>query len=267
MTKRVAIIIESSNVRGLADLPGARLDATNWRSFLMSNLGGAWSTDEINVLSKPSKGLVQALLNEYMSRYVFLAFSGHGFEEYRYSLKRYITKVCLNDTEQSVAIDEITPARLSTAVFDCCRGLDEDQGQIKLANESFSAAHPISLSATNGSMGPLSCNSARRNQTQETIGSLFLRKIDDLYIKDTVYMYSCGRDQEAGEDPSAGGYYTTLLIQGAKIWAEAQRNNSQYAVFNTKQAHAFACEALASMGLSQQPEYTPTWQSYPFAIG
>ncbi len=46
MIKRVAIIIESSNVQGLADLPGARIDAANWRAFLMSDLGGAWNDHE-----------------------------------------------------------------------------------------------------------------------------------------------------------------------------------------------------------------------------
>ena len=55
MAKRFAIIIESSDVKGLRDLPGARQDAENWRSFLMSDLGGAWIDKvEICVVNKSS---------------------------------------------------------------------------------------------------------------------------------------------------------------------------------------------------------------------
>ena len=51
--KRKAILIESSNVVGLADLPGARVDVENWGRFLQSDLGGAWDSSEIRVLNKP----------------------------------------------------------------------------------------------------------------------------------------------------------------------------------------------------------------------
>lgn len=268
MLKRFAIIIESSNVRGQADLPGARQDAMNWRSFLMSDLGGAWRSDEIVVLNKPLSATIKGLLNTCKDRYVFLAFSGHGYEDYNPYSRTYATKICLNDSEQDVAIDGISPGRWGTAVFDCCRGVENGQGHIKIANESFSATRRSTFGATMDSAEYLIANSANFcTQIQEKIGKVFLQEIESMTTHAAVRMYSCGRDESAGEDPNAGGYYTTLLIQGAKTWGEAQRTSKVYSVYNTKQAHDFAVEAMQEVNSEQHPEYDPSWQAYPFAIG
>lgn len=265
MIKRMAIIIESSNVRGLADLPGARIDAANWRSFLMSDLGGAWKDHEIFMKSKPSAGFVHELLNIYKDSYVFLAFSGHGFMEYNYSSRIYETKICLNDNEQSVLVDTISPERLGTAVFDCCRGIENAQGSIKIANESFAAGRSTSFGIAMDSANQIVLNA--RRSVQENISSLFLNHIEFMRTHASVRMYSCSRSESAGEDVNAGGYYTTLLIQGARNWYDEQRSKPNYAVYNTKQAHDFACEAMKEVNPLQHPEYSPFWQWYPFAIG
>lgn len=265
MIKRVAIIIESSNVHGLADLPGARIDAANWRSFLMSDLGGAWKDHEIFMKSKPSAGFVQALMNIYKGSYVFLTFSGHGFMEYNGSSRTYETKICLNDNEQAVLVDTISPGRLGTAIFDCCRGIENALGSIKIANESFAAGRSTSFRTTMDSANQIALN-ARRSM-QEKISALFLNQIEGMSTHASVRMYSCSRRESAGEDVNAGGYYTTLLIQGARNWYDKQRSKPSYAVYNTKQAHDFACEAMKDVNPLQHPEYSPIWQWYPFAIG
>ena len=46
---RKAILIEASDVRGLKDLPGARVDIKNWKGYLKSLLGGTWTDTEIKV--------------------------------------------------------------------------------------------------------------------------------------------------------------------------------------------------------------------------
>lgn len=268
MINRYAIIIESSDVKGQEDLPGARQDAANWRSFLTSDLGGAWDDKEIMSLNKPSSSLVKKLLTIMEDRYVFLAFSGHGYEEYNPATRKHETKICLNESEQGVVIDTISSARLGTAVFDCCRGVENAQGHVKIANESFSAARQASFGIAMDSVGRLVANSATYgNRVRETIGKFYLQEIERLPTHASVRMYSCSRNESAGEDPSAGGYYTTLLIQGAKVWGEEQRGNQYFAEFSTKQAHDFASEAMKVVNPSQHPEYTPVWQSYPFAIG
>ncbi len=271
MIKRVAIIIESHNVAGQGLLPGAKLDADNWYAFLKSDLGGAWEENEIRRLPKPSSGLVRAFLDIHKDKYIFLTFSGHGFEERKPYSNEYVTKICLNDSEQGVAIDSICPQRNCTAIFDCCRGVENAQGHIKIANESFAAGRGDSFSATMDSGEYIAINSARNQSlVRETIRSLFSQKIEDQTTHATVRMYSCSRNESAGEweeDPNAGGYYTTLLMQGAKSWRDGQRLRSGYAMYTTKQAHDFACEALREINPQQHPDYTPSWQLYPFAIG
>lgn len=266
MIKRLAIIIESSNVKGQQYLPGARIDAGNWRSFLMSDLGGAWrENDAIVPLSKPKSTDVQNLLNTCKDCYVFLVFSGHGFMEYNYSSRRYETKICLNDNEQAVLLDAISPRRFGTAIFDCCRGIENAQGSIKIANESFAAGRNTSFWIAMDSANQIVLNA--RRSIQETISSVFSSYIEAMSTHVSVRMYSCSRGESAGEDVNAGGYYTTLLIQGARNWYDEQRLKPNYAVYNTKQAHDFACEAMKEVNPLQHPEYSPLWQWYPFAIG
>ena len=76
--KRRAILIESSNVTGHDDLPGARVDVTNWRNFLKSDLGGAWEDSEIVTLRKPASQEVDLQLNAGADGYCLVAYSGHG---------------------------------------------------------------------------------------------------------------------------------------------------------------------------------------------
>ena len=124
---RCAIIIESSHVANQDDLPGARLDAQNWKDFLESELGGAWENNEIHLLPHPDLEEVQAYIRTYRNDYVFLAFSGHGCE-----VGGHIY-CCLNDTEQHVDSESMTPL-IGTAVFDCCRGKpDSDDGRMVVA--------------------------------------------------------------------------------------------------------------------------------------
>ena len=268
MTKRFAIIIESSNVYGQDDLPGARLDAVHLRSFLKSNLGGAWRNDEILQLSKPSSIDVKTQLILHDDCYIFLAFTGHGFAERNPFSTELITKVCLNDKEQAVDINEISPKQFGTAIFDCCRGIDNEEMYVEFANKGFSATRSTPLRRTSDSVWQWATNSAQqRSPVQEAIRDVFSQQIEKLRSFATVRMYACSLDESASEDPSAGGYYTTLLIQGAKIWKKKQKTNPHYAVYTTKQAHDFACEAMEEVNPSQHPEYSPPWQWYPFAIG
>lgn len=265
MIKRLAIIIESSDVRGLADLPGARKDANNWHSFLVSELGGAWDDSEIKKLSKPRTSYIQSLLDIYKDRYVFLCFSGHGFMDYNQYARTYETKICLNDYEQAVVVDTITPKQLGTAIFDSCRGIENVYGSIKIANESFAAGRSTSFGMGMDSANQIALNA--RRAARETIGNFFLNHIEKMNMCASVRMYSCSMGGSAGEDANAGGYYTTMLMQGARDWAERQKANGYYAVYNTKQAHDFAAEAMKEVNPQQRPEYTPVWQSYPFAVG
>lgn len=262
MTNRFAIIIESSNVRGQTDLPGARLDADNWIAFLESDLGGAWGKEELCRLSKPTSGTLRALVSQHFADYVFLAFSGHGSEDYNSILGKYVTNICLNDNEQAVAIDMIAPSHLGTAVFDCCRGIEDGRRHTSLTNENLSNRSTVSLN-TKTALDEM----IKKIQRRKVIRNIFLKDIEQRAGRDVIRMYSCSRNEAADEDPGAGGYYTTLLLQGATDWSKAQNNNRYYNIYTTKQAHDFACISMARINPLQHPEYIPSWQSYPFAVG
>lgn len=269
MAKRFAIIIESGNVKGLRDLPGARQDAINWRSFLMSDLGGAWRDEEVHVFHKPSSTYVKEMLKQRSDSYVFLTFSGHGFEEYDYSLKKHVPKICLNDDEQSVHIKSICPASFGTAIFDSCRGIENVRARISCANESVALNKAISFSPKKATDSEL-CTLNAANANRQTIKQLFLRRLDSKQMHAVVYMYSCSQNESAEDfegDANAGGYYTTFLMRSAKAWQEERRDTHYYDVYSTKQAHDSACEIMRESNPQQHPEYTPVWQSYPFAIG
>ena len=77
--------------------------------------------------------------------------------------------------------------------------------------------------------------------------------------KGVVRMYSCSRGQGADEDPASGGYYTSLLLEGAETWVKA----INYAtIYNTFEAHLYAKTRLPSQ---QVPEYSPSNLTFPFA--
>ena len=271
MTKRFAIIIESGNVTGQEDLPGARKDASNWEAFLKSNAGGAWRPDEIVVLHKPKSVDVSILNIIHKTEYVFLVFSGHGEEVFDRTTRQYSTRVCLNEKELSVDVKNLAPSRFGTAIFDCCRGVDNGLGSVLMMNE-FARGGRGTLS-----FGMFSAKEAvdhgtiesRKlfNATEEDCRQIFMTELAAKQSNPTVRMYSCSKNEGAGEDPSAGGFYTTLLINGAEKWFEAQKMSRIYGVYSTKDAHDYAVEAMRARNPQQHPEYTPCEQSYPFAVG
>jgi len=73
-------------------------------------------------------------------------------------------------------------------------------------------------------------------------------------------MLACAKGQTAGENPSAGGYYTSLLMQSAELW---DKRSTHAGTHSTKDAHDYAVTKLPSQ---QTPEYSPTSLAFPFAV-
>ena len=262
--KRFAIIIESSDVQGKDDLPGARLDAQNWERFLKSDLGGAWSGNEILVLNKPSSWLVKARLEEHADDYVFLAFSGHGGED----ASTHVVKICLNDTEQHVPVNDVSPKAFGTSVFDCCRCLDRSGRAIRAICEDSAEGLSNKVAFANGrclsfllsTQSPAVLNG--QNHRQRFLNELIQKRVCPYAKFDAVRMYACASDESAmDEDEKAGGYYTTFLIESAEEWGRQTRG-----VYSTKEAHDDACVRMAKKNPQQHPQYVPLWQAYPFAV-
>ena len=258
--KRKAILIEASNVTGLNDLPGARVDVANWKNFLTSDLGGAWEDSEIITLKKPDSSTVTQYLNVDADCYCFVAFSGHGSDG----------SVVLNDywVNSGYPIASLKPkGNKGTLIIDSCRGQAEAMRysfiKAAFANE---AGHAVALNAHRG-------RSVQFASAKELSERLLLNRAG-MVIKPrqkweeavknssvgTVEMLACSRGQAAGEDPQAGGYYTSLLMQSADLW---QISGTTATIYSTKEAHDYAASKLPSQ---QTPEYKPLSLAFPFAV-
>ena len=113
---RKAVLIESSNVSGQTDLPGARADVANWDEFLRSDLGGAWTHSEICILRKPFSSDLDRELKVASDYYCFVAFSGHGCEG----------SIVLNEHFTSYPISALVPkCDRATLILDSCRGFED----------------------------------------------------------------------------------------------------------------------------------------------
>ena len=251
---RCAIIIESSHVANQDDLPGARLDAQNWKNFLGSELGGAWENNEIHLLPHPELEEVQAYLQGYRNDYVFLVFSGHGCEV---GGRIYC---CLNDNDQFVDSKSMTPL-IGTAVFDCCRGKpDSDDGRMVVA-----AMDSRDFGLVNESFA-INKSQLQKLLRRQAIRNTFLNNICVRGFDNSVRMFACAKGQEADESPAAGGLYTSLLIDGAKENKKSFLPGYRSNVYTTRDAHKYAESRMLTLAPQQTPKYYPDGLAYPFAI-
>ncbi len=271
--KRKAIIIEASRVPKLTDLNGARKDAKNWNNYLLSDVGGAWSYNEIQVLHTPLMSDVLSAISESSVDYLFVAFSGHG------GVEREQEVICLENGDYPINLLKkliIEHSPKATLVLDCCRSIDEDvEVQVERSVPQFESqgrARPIhhdgpvyyrtgtySFGEQIGKSVPLPSVSV------STFASKWLVSLN--YCgSGLVTMWACSRGQGAGEDSSetskAGGYFTTALLKAAMKWNSL--TSIPYLIYKTSDAFT---DSSAFMHDSQQtPEYEPDWLSFPFAI-
>jgi hypothetical protein len=256
---RKAILIESSNVTGQSDLPGARADIQNWTKFLKSNLGGAWHDSEIVTLNKPLSTKVAEALNIPSDSYCLLAFSGHGSNG----------SVVLNEGSLEFPISSLRPKTArSTLIVDACRGIADPIAllanlKVAMANESIVKAVAVDAlqgrsvqfcSAVEESLTIL--NRISRTASHRTSWDNALHSSS----RGLVQMLACSRGQDSGENGSSGGYYTSLLMQSAQRWDQHSTNPGTH---STKDAHEYAAATLPPQ---QTPEYSPSSLAFPFAV-
>lgn len=255
---RVAILIESSNIIGQEDLPGARKDIKSWQKFLASSLGGEWDEDsEIIIKHKPISFEIVNLIQAHTNDYVFIAFSGHGCERTNSNGTSEIL-LCLNDKEQYVPAQSLTPAKFGTIILDCCRGHGDSTLETGVFNETRQICNTRALS-----FSERLTNISREAKRKDA----FLSNLARFTRQNTLRMIACSSGEAAEEDPNAGGLYTTLLIASAREWEErAKKSSSASMIFTTKDAHIFAQVKMLTKGTSQTPEYKPSSVAYPFAV-
>ena len=247
MTRR-AILIESSNISGEKDLPGARIDIVNWEAFLRSPLGGSWSDSEILILRKPLPLILMLEIAAAANKYCFVAFSGHGSNG----------KIALNDSRRDFPISLLLPrGNQGTMLIDSCRGTGP-------AQQTEALLAKIASFLAENAVPPVSRISPEAGAALARIKTLRYRNQFDAALaratNGIVTMLSCSTGEAAGENPESGGYYTSAIIDAAFAFDTTQGTPT---ILNTKEAHD---HAVRIMPPQQHPEYAPLGLAFPFAV-
>lgn len=180
--RRKALLFGNSN-----GLSGVKTDISNWFSFLTSDIGGAWVSDEIEIMMNPRKTALLSTINSMKGLYdfVIVVFSGHGAYSNRTILE-------INEKDELVSETDLKGiADRQISVFDCCRGLISNE----ILNESQNTFNMHKKSFSN-----------IRYQYEKRIMQS---------IPQQISLYACSIGQSA-YDSNNGGYYTKNLLSCAK---------------------------------------------------
>jgi hypothetical protein len=246
--ERIALLIESSNVEGQKDLPGARADIENWIKFLKSNIGGQWTNSEIVVFRKPYTSDIDNFLNDHKNKYCFIAFSGHGF----HNPKDNRTKILLNDIFKEYDIGNMKPrGSKGTLLIDACRNVETPVFEQVEKLAEFSSRADFSN---------------RRMEDFYSASDIWHQNLAKS-LPGIVTMYSCDIGESADEYPKgsslSGGIYTTALMSYARYWENSAANRSCY---NTKTAHDDTASYMKKAYPQQNPVYSTVSCYFPFAV-
>ena len=241
MTTRAALLIASPD----AKIPGAHMDALNFRKFLRSPLGGAWGDNEIKVLENPSmRELNYELRRLEDCDYAFVTFAGHGRHV---STDRWV-RIQINLSDEISSIDLRKGAKKQTVILDCCRVLEKEY----VMDSAFAKS-----GGYRNALDPVDC---RR---------FFDMRIDECQ-PGLVVLHSCGFNETAGES-SRGGWYSLALIEGAGDWEKEREIKlpENLSLLSVMRAHERADSIVRrESGERQHPnaEYPRTELHFPFAI-
>lgn len=238
---RKAILIGAPSVK--PELPGVIEDTKDIRSFLLSDHGGAWRSNEIITLLDPSPtDVFRQLELAKDADYVFITCSGHGEHLVGNGLDETVMYLTEKD---KISISSINPRnKRHLVVVDVCRKLvlvhkDESRAMLKAA---FESARSLAVDH---------------------------RKIFDDYVmanpEGRIVAYSCGINQTAGDD-GTGGVFTQELLKAPSKFSPT--NNNLYGIVKIDQAFEQAKEMTYKKNAPQTPVFNAgrRMMFFPFAI-
>ena len=237
---RKAILIGSPNGPD-PELPGVDVDLRDLASYLQSNKGGAWESNEIVTLRNPSKSAVIAAIKsaEYFD-YVLITCSGHG--DHHVYRDHEDTSFCLNKTEE-IYISELNPKnKRHLVIVDVCRKvvlMKAEEARLFAANKYFRESFED-----------------RRRARQ-----LF----DDAVLSTAegrIVVYSCDKNQTAGDDGNGGVFTQSLIKTGIDF------TRRPYGVLHIYDAFQIAKALTYQLNAPQSPTINAGRRRdfYPFAV-
>lgn len=243
---RLAILIDAGGQEGdKCYLPGAAADVRSLRSFLLSNLGGAWQDHEIVTLKNPSELKLRLHLATAKSNdYCFVAASGHGHHVMGQGINE--TRFCCNEHEEISARDLNSGSKRCTVLLDCCRKLTIIEDFSILESRSKSIAK---YAADRSSY-------LYRSAFDSALGATEIG---------CCYLFSCDLHQSAQESQN-GGYYTQAFVDSAIRWHDMNTNRSW--VFSICDAHRDAVRIVQNRHPQQIPQsgFGMRLSYFPFAV-
>lgn len=238
---RRAHIIGAEVIAGQPRVRGVQVDKARVRRFLMSDEGGAWREDEIEVFENPR--LISGLRGVAPVDFQLTYFAGHGFSEAGQPF------VCLNN-EQYVPVGALPVfANKSLTIIDACRNEIRDWAPLIEKRADFAGV---------GGVGDLLYRMRCRH--------LYDAAIEEAESGATT-LFASSYDESAWGTTHLGGLFTRHLIEGAEAWAAAPRRaSSEAAVLCANRAFLKAVDEIdaadqSPVGLTQQGS-----RHLPFAV-
>ena len=201
---RHAVLINAGN--STSDrIPGCQRDVERLKDWLTSTAGGAWNSNEIDILHNPSKSeILLAKVALDRADFAFLSFSGHGrIVENSVGSRAQIVTVGAGD---EMDFDDLKP-RDPKSILSCdaCR-------KVHRLAESRHATATKSLDKLAREI---------KGHTRQDYRNSFERAVE-LTPAGVFTMYSCSPGQFAGEDPLNGGVFTDALLNRASEMDQAR---------------------------------------------
>lgn len=242
---RLAILVGDNQMSG-TPLHGVTHDIQRMKNFLLSNNGGAWTSDEIIVVDYPtSENKLQTGIQEKTSQcnYTLFYFAGHGYV----SRQDSDTYICVGDNEEV----NVRRLRISSdkqlVIIDACREYYDTEKIAKsmVLDESLADLLPSDYR--------LRCRVLYEVCIQAAGGG-------------TSRIYSCSEGEAAGEGRQ-GGYFTRELLDSTNDWIrQSVDNNSQDMRLLIPDAFSLAYEDVKIQGQTPVLENGRRIMSFPFAV-
>jgi hypothetical protein len=242
---RHAVIISNPGESGQENYcAGVLRDVQNYRSFLLSPVGGSWREPEISSMGRPSAADVRSEARTWRTYdYVLAVFSGHG------CTKQGSTWIELREGYEIDSNDLRLSTTKQTIILDCCRRPVEPARMRALDEKVAKKAAP-------------------------TLHAADCRKYYDERIEECptelVVMYACSVGELAGDDSQRGGTYSYSLLQASRAWAgdSTTDTSEKYNILSVVRAHEGAATLVSSVRPQQTPqiEKPRTGPYYPFCI-
>lgn len=243
---RKAIIIGNNTGHGASKfLAGVTLDLQNYRDYLISAGGGSWNfttlgNTEVKILENANRATILAEIRNCNADYSFVVFTGHGYMK----SKDELTYICVADGE--ISEDELrTASSKQSLILDCCREKEfvvENKAYVNAAGKTSRQLFTINESAKmftlknsydNGTFDLNKSKSLEKNIRGTTSGRIITNarnKFDNALIWTSAGIfkgYACSVDETSGDNPTAGGIFSTAFINEGKKFSNVDNSSAE----------------------------------------